>query len=338
MGKGGSERVLSHLVPEMIKRGDQVSIYLLVNKKILYTLPNEVNVVYLRKYSNNFYNILYWFKSIRKIVKHSSVIISFAYKINIIVFFSSLGFVRKRHIYSERTHPMHDGRNFIEMLVCNYIYKRIDRLVVQNQSIKKSFHPKVQKNSTIISNPVNRVLDFKYKEDSEQIIAVGRLTYEKNFSLLIESFKLVVEQRPNFKLLIFGEGPMRDELGALIVRLDLSNNVKLLGITEDIFHELSESSIFVQTSLFEGQSNALLEAMVHGLPVVVTYYDGIDEIINDSENGWIIEPNPDSLATVLLNLISDKEIRINASFEAKKIAYFLSTSEVFHIWEQLIYY
>lgn len=337
MGKGGSERVLSQLVPEMVKRGDEVSIYLLVNTKISYTLPSEVSVIFLRKSKHNIFNIFYWFKSIRKIAKNSNIIISFAYKINIIVFFSSFGLKNKKHIYSERTHPKYDGRSFFGMLLCNFVYRKIDRLVVQNETIQKSFQSKVQINSTIIPNPVGQVLDFKYQVNSNQIIAVGRLTIEKNFSLLVESFKLVIEQIPNLTLVIFGEGPMRLALEKLIENLDLSYNVKLPGITENIFQELSKSSIFVQTSLFEGQSNALLEAMVHGVPVVATYYDGIDEIIDDSINGWIVNPDPKSLAGLIIEVMSAKQLRINASIESKKIASNLNVSKIFQIWERLIY-
>lgn len=334
MGKGGSERVLSYLVREMIQQGDAVSINLLIDSYVAYPLPNEVIINSYRKHSLKFINIFYWFRTIRKNVKKSDVVISFAYKINILVYIASTG-LKKKMIFSERNHPKYDGRSMIGITFCNYVYKRIDRLVVQNQSIQQCFDKDVISNSVIIPNPVPKIFNFEYQPNSKQIIAVGRLEQQKDFAFLIEVFAYINKKRPELYLNIFGEGPLRNKLEQLIIAKGLSSNVKLHGITNDIFKEYSKASLFIQTSIYEGQSNALLEAMVHGLPVMVVRYDGVDEVIKNQVNGIIVERNVRLFANSVIRFLSNPKSRIDLGLEAKLLGKDLCIEEVFSKWKLL---
>lgn len=336
MGKGGSERVLSYLVHEMVQQGDEVSLHLLIDSNVAYSLPEQVSVNLLRKHKNKAMNLFYWIRSTRRVVKQVDVVISFAYKINIIVYFASFG-LKKKLIFSERTHPHHDGRSRFGMTLCNYVYNRIDSFVVQNKSVQQCFNQNVITNSVIISNPVEKRIDFSYQSDSNQIIAVGRLFNEKNFALLIEAFSIVFKEKPELNLVIYGEGPLRSELEELIAIHDLSLYVSLPGVVDDIFIELSKSAIFVQTSLFEGQSNALLEAMVHGLPAISTYYEGVEEVINHGVNGWIVPADAMNLAEAILTIMTNQEMRVRISLQAKKLAFDITIDKVFNLWKQILY-
>jgi glycosyltransferase involved in cell wall biosynthesis len=111
----------------------------------------------------------------------------------------------------------------------------------------------------------------------------------------------------------------------------------LPGVLDDIISELSKSCLFVQTSLFEGQSNALLEAMVHGLPVVTTFYDGVDEVIENNVNGWISAPDAGSLSKLILSIMDRKESRIQVAKQATTIGDKLSLERIYKLWDTLIY-
>ena len=335
MGKGGSERVLSYLVREMVQQGDDVSLYLLIDPSVAYPLPNQVSVHFIRKYKKKVLNLLCWIKSIRRVVKQTDVVISFAYKINIIVYFASLG-LKKKLIFSERTHPHHDGRTRFGISLCNNVYRRIDCLVVQNKPIQQCFSQGVIDNSVVISNPVEKGMDFAYQYDSNQIIAVGRLIREKNFGLLIDAFSIVRQKLPHLILVILGEGNLRHQLTKQIYDLNLNDCVELPGVVDDVFMELSKSSLFVQTSIFEGQSNALLEALVHGLPVVVTQYDGVEDVVHHGVNGWITPPEIKQLAEMIVSVITDLNSRKNASNKARIITNDLAPEAIFAKWRELL--
>jgi glycosyltransferase involved in cell wall biosynthesis len=208
---------------------------------------------------------------------------------------------------------------------------------VQNKSIQDSFDKNVRENSIIIPNPVEKSNNFDYQSDSRQLIAVGRLVKEKNFLLLIDAFSDVLKVSPKLNLVIYGEGPLRSKLESKINDLGLAKNILLPGVVDDIFIELSKSCLFVQTSLFEGQSNALLEAMAQGLPVVTTLYDGVDEVIENNINGWISEPNPKALSQLILYVMYKREFRIHVAKQAKSIGDDLSLERIYKLWESLIY-
>jgi glycosyltransferase involved in cell wall biosynthesis len=270
-------------------------------------------------------------------VKDSDVVISFAYKNNILVFLAKIGLSHQRVIFCERTHPRYDGRKLIGLIIGNYMYKRVHRLVVQNKSIQKIFDHKVIKNSIIIPNPIEKFKIQKYQVKSKNLIAVGRLVDEKNFGLLIEAFHYVIKELPDLKLHIYGEGPLRISLEQLVLKLGLSEHVFLQGVVDNIIEELSQSALFVQTSLYEGQSNALLEAIIHGLPVLVSNYNGIDDIITDEHNGYLFSfDSPFDLGQLIIKIMSNQDERIRVSNNNKHLAVLHDPKNVIKMWYDVI--
>jgi len=110
----------------------------------------------------------------------------------------------------------------------------------------------------------------KIKEETFNFINVGRLTRQKGHWFLIRSFRQVVDEYPNARLFILGEGDLRSKLEDLILELDLSENVFLLGDQENVFPFLANSDCFVFSSLWEGLPLSLIEALTVNLPVIST--------------------------------------------------------------------
>ncbi len=335
MGKGGSERVLSLLVSKMSSHGHKVVIYQLIDDEVSYDLPDDVIRKFIRKSPIKFLNLYYWIMSIRKALHQTDVVISFAYKINVLVFIAKIGIKLDRVIFCERNHPRYDGRSKMEIALCNYIYKRVDHFVVQTKSIQQVFDGDVIKNSLVVPNPIKNTLDFDYQSNSNRIIAIGRLTEQKNFSLLIEAFDVVLQKLPELELLIFGEGPLRNRLQNEINVKRLEKNIKLVGITDQMFHEFSAASMFVQSSFYEGQSNALIEVMVHGIPVISMYYDGVEEVIQHGQNGLICYGTYKDLADMIIELIKDEDKRIKLGSNAIKLADDFDLDKIYFLWENL---
>ena len=128
--------------------------------------------------------------------------------------------------------------------------------------------------SSVIPNPVSIETSLAQRShqnptgDSEthQLIAVGRLTPQKGFDLLIKSFAALAPKHPKWRLTIYGEGPERGILELLKAEERPSGQIELPGIRRDLLSALREGSLFVLPSRFEGYPNALLEALACGLP------------------------------------------------------------------------
>jgi sugar transferase (PEP-CTERM/EpsH1 system associated) len=117
---------------------------------------------------------------------------------------------------------------------------------------------------------------------------VGRLDPVKDMATLLKGFAVVRHRVRDVNLAIVGDGPMRSQLVHLARHLNIEPNVCWLGEREDVPLLLRCFDLFVQTSLFEGMSNTILEAMATGLPVVATDTGGNGELIASDENGALI--------------------------------------------------
>jgi glycosyltransferase involved in cell wall biosynthesis len=126
------------------------------------------------------------------------------------------------------------------------------------------------------------------------VLGVGRLSPQKNFPLLIQSFAEVRRNR-EAKLVILGEGELRPELEQLVRKLGIESDVDLPGFDANPFRFMSRAAVYVLSSDWEGLPTALIEALACGAPVVSTDCAGTGEILADGEYGKIV-PRGDAVA------------------------------------------
>jgi len=144
-----------------------------------------------------------------------------------------------------------------------------------------------------------------------RVVCVGRLSEEKQIHILLKAWELVCKQETHQAMLeVWGEGPLRDDLIALCVELNIVNRVTFLGYVENAAAKLSEMDIFVMPSRVEGNSNAILEAMASGLPIVSTPVGGTPMLVGE-EGKYLLVPVSDyiELSKALLLLINDEKMR-----------------------------
>jgi sugar transferase (PEP-CTERM/EpsH1 system associated) len=138
------------------------------------------------------------------------------------------------------------------------------------------------------------------------VVTVARLSPEKDLATLLQAAALVRRQRPEFRLKIAGDGPCRAELQTLAEKLGLQGQVSFLGQVKDVPALLGRAGLFVLSSITEGISLALLEAMACGLPVVATRVGGNAEVVADGETGRLVPPaQAKELAAAIAELLSD---------------------------------
>lgn len=124
----------------------------------------------------------------------------------------------------------------------------------------------------------------------KRVIAIGRLTEQKGFHMLIEVWKHVHEKHPDWKLDIFGEGYAEKMLRKKIDEYGLRHTITLRGTVSEIEKEYLNSSLFVMLSRYEGFGLVILEALYSGLPVVAfKFKNGASELIDDGKSGFVVE-------------------------------------------------
>ena len=135
------------------------------------------------------------------------------------------------------------------------------------------------------------------------VVTVARLSPEKDMATLLRAAAIAVREEPDLRLQIAGDGVCMDDLRQLARELSLENHVQFLGPVRDVPALLARSSLFVLSSLSEGVSLTLLEAMARGRAVVATDVGGNPEVVVPGETGLLVPSRqPESLARALLEL------------------------------------
>jgi len=138
---------------------------------------------------------------------------------------------------------------------------------------------------------------------------VGRLHPQKGHKYLFEAAKILVQQYPQVRFLLVGDGEIKQELEDLVKNMNLQSNVLFLGYCTNVKDLLKAFDIFTLPSLYEGLPNAVLEAMAVGKPVVASAVDGILEAVVNGVTGLLVSPgNPEELKDAFIKLINNREL------------------------------
>jgi glycosyltransferase involved in cell wall biosynthesis len=140
-------------------------------------------------------------------------------------------------------------------------------------------------------------------------VAVGRLTPVKDVGTLLRAARMVADVHRDFHLDVVGDGPSRPSLEALRRELNLEPHVTFQGAAHDVRSFLTGAALFVQSSISEGLSLTLLEAMASGLPIVATRVGGTPEAVEHGVTGILVPPqDPDALANAMLTVLNDRAL------------------------------
>lgn len=354
LSSGGAERVMSIMANYWAAKGWNTTVITLAGKDSdFFQLDGSVKRIALDYEfpSNNLFKAIYFnFKKIyllRRAIKFSSpdVVISFMDKINVITLIAMIGH-KTPIIISERTVPDMYSIGRIWEVLRNYFYSFADHLTVQSCAVQHWADQKWKnlKNS-IIANPVvipinkpsDKLLDSKYR----WCIAIGRLSHEKGFDVLINAFSQVKTRdlKNEWKLVILGDGDNRQDLIRQVELLGLKDYVFMPGRVNNPYDYLYQADLFILSSRFEGFPNVLLEAMTSGLPVISTNCpSGPAEIIQNNFNGILVESeNCNALAAAIQDFMENEKKRKDLAKEALKSASRFRPDKIMSQWESLIY-
>jgi glycosyltransferase involved in cell wall biosynthesis len=161
--------------------------------------------------------------------------------------------------------------------------------------------------------------EFNIKGNTLFIGAIGRLVWQKGFEYLVQAMPKVLNEFSQTKLLIVGEGSLRNELEALAQKLKIEKHIMFANFRKDVKQILSAIDILIVPSLLEGFPMIILEGMAMAKPIIATRIDGIKEQILDGESGILIPPrDPDAIVEAILRLSADKELSQNLGLEGRR--------------------
>ena len=195
-------------------------------------------------------------------------------------------------------------------------YSKFDEVLCVSQTVKEGVEKKYNiKNARVLYNPINREKILKLSnekiEDIEilnkfKLISVGRLSEEKGYDRLLRVFKKLKSDGLDIELILVGNGDKYNELNEYIVENKLEKDVTLLGFKENPYKYVRASDLFICSSISEGFSLVIGEAMAIGIPVVSVDCQGPNEVLDFGKYGKLVSNNEENLYNGIKEMINNK--------------------------------
>jgi GalNAc-alpha-(1->4)-GalNAc-alpha-(1->3)-diNAcBac-PP-undecaprenol alpha-1,4-N-acetyl-D-galactosaminyltransferase len=349
---GGAERVLARLASHWAGSGRQVTVITLDDHDTdRYPLPSQVRRVGLgllrvsRSPWEAFWSNLRRLRLLRRAIGDSrpDVVISFTDHMNVLTLLASCG-ARWPVLIAERSDPRHQRMSSVWERLRRWTYPRCSGAVVQTEAVAAYVrglvgHRPVWTISNAVSAPdATGETTEPSVAQRPYLVAMGRLSHEKGFDLLIDAFAQIAEGHPDVDLKIIGEGPCRVQLEEQASRHHLETRVQLLGWLDQPALVLHEGLLFVLSSRWEGFPNSLLEAMACGVPAVGFACDsGPTEIVRHELDGLLVAPEDVSaLAAAIDRLLRDPAQRRQMAQRAREVVQRFNEQNFFAQWDQAL--
>lgn len=323
MRMGGAERMTLNLAAEFARRGHRVDLVLIDRTgPLLDRVPPAVRVVGLGGARAR--QVIGALRSYLK-RERPAALLSVAFQTNILTMVASLGLRRRpriilsvRNSYSATLAAGSRMTRNLLGLATRWLYPRADKVVGISHGCSDDVRRKAGLPADRMATIYNPVLDVDFERraaaparpadrgDGERalIVTVGRLAPQKDHATLLRAFARLVRHQPA-RLLLIGEGDLRDDLEALARALGVADHVVFAGLRDNPYPAMREADLFVLSSAWEGFGNVLVEAMAVGTPVVATDCpDGPAEILEGGKWGRLVPPgDADALAAAMLDVL-----------------------------------
>ena len=253
---------------------------------------------------------------------------------------------KNKIIVSERGDPKRQMKHRYGYDFIKKYYERADKVVFQTEDAKNTYPPNIATKGTVIFNPIKGNLPERYiGEKNKNITTFCRISYQKNLPILVKAFSEIHKTNADYRLRIIGNTQNEDDEKALKETKDLIEELKIADYIDfepfslNVHSEIIEDAVYVNSSDYEGMSNAMLEAMAIGMPVVCTDcpIGGAAAVIKNGENGLLVPVgDADAMAQAIKRIINDKELSAKLSDNAVKIREELSLPNIAKKWMELI--
>lgn len=335
---GGAERVIAQLSNYFVQQGKACRIITIDEQEVFYELDSRIPILPIGKKSGNkLLDKLMRYRTVRKLVRQErpDLVLSLPEEIGIYVILALLGTGIPVYV-SERNNPWVMPDVKATRILRRLMYPFAKGIIFQTKMAQSYFSEAIQRKSVVLSNPVDgsRIPLQFCGEREKVIVGAGRLYRQKNFSLLLRAFARFSKNHPEYRLRIFGEGYMQDELTCLAGELRIADKVELAGKAVDLPEKMNSAGMFVLSSDYEGMPNVLLEAMCMGMPVISTDCPsgGPKELIEDGVNGLLVPVQDETAMCQAMEKMADPAYAAKLADQAYLIRERLTSQEVFEKW------
>ena len=229
---------------------------------------------------------------------------------------------------------------YVEYEMIKNEIKDFNAVQILFDSFKPMLKPYYNGNIAVIGNEVPDLDINENKTENKNIVYLSRVDIWKGQEFLIKSFAKIAKKYSDWKLNIYGQfNPKRYEkyLRKLVKKYGLEKQIFLNGATNEPYQKLKEADFCVFPSYFEGFGLGLAEALSSGLPAIgFKGATGVNELITDNENGFLVEEDENDFADKIEYLIKNREKRLEMSINAKKSVRKYSKEIIAHKWLDLI--
>lgn len=345
LGGGGAERVMTYLCEGLAMRGHQVTLLTLDDSVAdFYFLSDKVKREKVNLPSFKKAGILGGLPRLWQLTRavrrtRPDVLISF---MTISVLASCL-LLRIPYIYADHLDIRHLAYSRKWMILRNILLRYANTVTVLSERDRKfiaMYHPRWK--PAVIYNPalpaesgVFERPDFMI-DGKKTIIAVGRLVKQKGFDRLLEAWRRICDDFPDWHLYIIGAGEDEAELKGLADTLDIQTSVDFIPPQKGLTAVYHHADLYVMSSRAEGFPMVLLEAMASGVAAVSFNCNGPDVIIRDGVDGFLVKQNyTDRLATKMAELMRDEVKRAAFGKKAREVTERFSLQKYLDAYENL---
>lgn len=342
--KGGAERVFVNLAKYFQTEGYRVVMVTQYQREDEYDLPDGIERILsdIEEEKVSASRVINFLKRLNKLhaiwkEQEADVVLSCIGKNNFMAVVTTMGTKTKAVVSvvgeAKEEYPSRGMR-----MLADFLFSRAAGVILQTERSRSFFCGGVGDKAVILPNSLNPAFVRPRFEGVREktIVSVGRMDANKNHEMQLRAFAALKDKYSEYTLEIYGDGELRSNIEETAAQLGIAERVLLPGVVQDVAERICRASLFLLTSYSEGVSNALIEALALGLPVIATDVPsgGTEELMEDGVNGLVIPAgDQEALTRAMDRLLGDSDYAERLGREAAKIQERLAPERVNPLWK-----